>query len=144
MIKSVFVITLQLFVGIVYGQSSDIVEIDFTSSTRGYQMQVWITPDSLIQSVAGRQDTSVARKLDRSSWDELIRSISDLDLEKIPSLERPSTRSAFDGARESTLKIIDSKGHIWRHSFDDQNPNSELKLLMDGIGRLLNELTTAK
>jgi hypothetical protein len=122
--------------------SAQIVRIEFNSLTRGFQKNVIVTPDSVVESVDGRQQSQNKlrkRKNDTAGWQALLKSLTEVDLQKISKLEPPSRRSAFDGARQSTLKIVDSHGNSYSHTFDDENPNDALKPLMDEILRLLGE-----
>ena len=118
--------------------AQSVQKIEFTTMTRGYQKQVFISPDSVIEIVDGRSDDHKVekRKLDGESWDQLVGKLNDLKLSDIEALQAPSSRRAVDAAKHSTLKLIDQAGKSWEHTFDDQSPNEKLKPFMDYILQL--------
>jgi hypothetical protein len=116
-------------------QSVDIRNVEFTTLTRGYQKQIFISQDSVIEIIDGRQeDNKVTKKsLSGSEWNALMKAIQPLDLNEVSALESPTSRRAFDGARHSSIKISDSNGKVYEHSFDDESPHPKLRPLMDAI-----------
>lgn len=118
--------------------TGEVKKFEFTTLTRGYQKQVFITADSLIEIVDGRQEDNkiVKRKLEPAEWNELISGLESLKLESIPSLQSPTSRRAFDGARHSTITITTQDGKEWQHGFDDENPHPDLKAIMEVILRI--------
>jgi hypothetical protein len=109
--------------------------IEFSTLTRGFQKQLFLKPDSLIEIVDGRQEANkvVKRSLNQADWERLVKSLDGIRLEEIPSLQSPTTRRAFDGARHSTIKITIQDGKEFEHTFDDENPHPKLKDLMEAI-----------
>jgi hypothetical protein len=119
---------------------NDVVRIEFTSLTRGYQKQVFMDHDSVKIIVDGRQEENkvVKRAMPEGSWNELMREIKNIDLAKVPGYKSPTNRRAFDGARHSSLKISDADGSEYAHSFDDTNPHADLKSLLNRILEIEN------
>jgi hypothetical protein len=115
--------------------AASVTKIEFTTLTRGYQKQIFISGDSVIAITDGRQEanTIVKRKLDPAAWDQLIKALEGVDLKELPSLPSPTSRRAFDGARHSSLKIITANGEEYQHGFDDEFPHEKLRELMDAI-----------
>jgi len=131
-----------LLMGLSAVTEAQISRIEFNSVTRGFQKNVIITADSVVESVDGRQQSQnklVKRKNDPTDWSNLLKTLSDVDIAQLSKLEPPSRRSAFDGARQSTIKITDTNGNNYSHTFDDENPNDRLKPLMDEILHVLGE-----
>jgi hypothetical protein len=118
-----------------------ITKIEFTSLTRGYQKHIFITADSLKETVAGRQDNNkiVKRTLPAGEWDTLTKSISDVMLPGIAELPSPTSRRAFDGALHSTITISTNDGKSFSHTFDDENPHEKLQPLMEAIKKVAEE-----
>jgi hypothetical protein len=121
--------------------NSMITKIEFTSLTRGYQKHIFIAPDSLKETVEGRQENNkvVKRKLPAGDWDALTKSISNLTLSGIPELPSPTSRRAFDGALHSTITISTKDGKTYSHTFDDENPHEKLQPLMKAIKKVGEE-----
>jgi hypothetical protein len=116
-------------------QSVNIRKVEFTTLTRGYQKQVFISQDSVVEIVDGRQEDNkiTKRSLSKSEWDSLVKAIQSVDLKEVPALQSPTSRRAFDGARHSSIRISDADGKQYEHSFDDESPHPNLKPLMDAI-----------
>jgi len=114
-----------------------ITKIEFTSLTRGYQKEVFISPDSLTRIVNNRGENSIfKRKLADGEWDNLVKSVGEIKMDEIPQLPSPTTRRAFDGARHSTLTIRTKGSEQWQHSFDDELPHEKLHPLMEVIKKM--------
>lgn len=116
-------------------QNNSITKIEFTTLTRGYQKQVFISADSLVKIVEGRQDENKVqkRKLADGEWKELVNEAAKTPVTEIAQLKSPTSRRAFDGARHSTIVIHTKDGRSYTHSFDDENPHEKLKVLLDLI-----------
>jgi hypothetical protein len=116
-----------------------ITKVEFTSLTRGYQKQVFLTADSLVEVIDGRQDDTkvTKRKLPAGEWDVLIKSIGTVPLTEVQELPSPTSRRAFDGARHSTLTLTTKEGKSYSHTFDDENPHKKLQPLMDAIKKVV-------
>jgi hypothetical protein len=116
-----------------------VAKIEFTSYTRGYQKEIFISPDSLIEIVEGRpqaENRIIKRKLAVDEWAALMKTLENVKLPEITDLQSPSTRRAFDGAKHSTIKIITSNGKAFEHTFDDENPHEKLLGLMQMIKKV--------
>ena len=116
-------------------QPEAFTRVEFTTGTRGYQKQVFITSDSVIQIVNGRQDENkiIKHATAPTDWKLLVESLKDIKLETIPALPSPTSRRTFDGARYSRIKVTTKDGKEYEHSFDDEVPHADLKPLMDAI-----------
>jgi hypothetical protein len=140
-VKSLLAILLMMCTAcMVRGQknNSAVVKIEFTTLTRGYQKQVFISADSLIKIVEGRsnENSVVKRKLEDGEWAEIEKQVSGINLAEIAALKSPSSRRAFDGARHSTIVISTNDGKSYTHSFDDESPNEKFHGLMELIKKM--------
>lgn len=117
--------------------ASIIKSIEFVSNTRGYQKQVFISPDSVIEFTEKlNKGQRISKPNTEQQWIELISTIDAVPLQGIDKLPSPTSRRAFDGAKHSSLIITtnDSKSHT--HTFDDENPHEQLLPLMKAIRKL--------
>ena len=137
----IFLLSMFLFYGKSLGfqQEHDINRIEFATSTRGYHKIVAITMRAIKiseQAKGEENEITTEKKLNPHQWQQLMNALRDVSLTEISSLKSPTMKRAFDGARASTITITNSKGEIFSHSFDNENPNEKLEPLM----RLLLDL----
>ena len=127
----------------VYSQkNSDVIKIEFTSLSRGYSREIAITKDSLVESAnvnRGAAKQTVKRKITAKEWEKLTQAFGTISIAEIGSLESPTMKRTFDGARHSTITITTSKGETATHSFDDEQPHPKLQKLMDEISKLASK-----
>jgi hypothetical protein len=118
-------------------QQDIITRITFISATRGYQKEIFFSPDSLVKTINDRGKIQVAkRKLEPGVWEDLVASLGDLKLEEIPQLPSPTSGRSFDAAHHANLIIESKQGGSWSHTFDDENPNDKLLSLMEMIKKI--------
>jgi hypothetical protein len=137
-LKSLTILLLVITFQAVVAQKAEVIsKVAFTSATRGYQKQVFITKDSVKIILDGRAGNGItSRKLSGGEWNDLLKSLDDMKLARITELESPTSRRAFDGARQSTITIF-SENKSFSHSFDDENPHPELQPLMTCITKII-------
>ncbi|HYC86952.1 MAG TPA: hypothetical protein VEB86_17085 [Chryseosolibacter sp.] len=128
-------ILLLMFVCLAARCQPPVTKVEFTTLTRGYQKQIFITADSVIAITDGRQDDNQVskRRTDPAEWQLLMDALRGVDPQEISGLQSPTSRRAFDGARHSTIKLIVHDGKEYQHGFDDEFPHDKLKPLMDAI-----------
>lgn len=121
--------------------TSSVQKIEFSSASRGYQKQIFISSDSVVTIINGREESNkvTKRRLTSDEWQSLIKTLEDVSLNEIPQLPSPTSRRAFDGARHSTISIQTSDGNAWQHSFDDETPHLKLQSLMKAIKKIEGE-----
>jgi hypothetical protein len=123
-------------------QHEPVVKIEFTSFTRGFQKQTFISPDSLIQLTNKRGVISVAKRhLDSLEWQSVIESLQEVQIDQIKDLPAPSSRRTFDGAMHSTITIITGDKKKYEHTFDDEFPHEKLFPLMQVVKKVAGEDT---
>src|SRR4051812_47434434 len=70
-----------------------ITKIEFTSGTRGYQKEMYFTPDSLISMINNRGENKITkRRLAEEEWQSLIQALSNVDVKTIGELPSPSSK----------------------------------------------------
>lgn len=122
-------------------QDDPVIKVEFTSLTRGYQKQIFISRDSVVETINGLEagNKSITRKLAGGEWKSLAEAIGDISLEEIPDLPSPTSRRAFDGARHSTIVISTRAGKSYTHAFDDEDPHEKLQPLMTTISKIVEK-----
>jgi hypothetical protein len=135
--KTVAAISFYLMFHCAFDQQSAIDKIEFITGTRGYKRQVFISNDSVIAVLDGRAGSKVQkRKIAQEEWTDLMDALEDVSVSDLPNLQSPTSRRAFDGAKQSTITLYSSQGQSWSHTFDDENPNPELIPLMKCISKI--------
>jgi hypothetical protein len=119
-------------------KANDIVKIEFTSLTRGYNKQIIVTKDSVITVATGRGSEEQNKKVKLSSkeWERVVAAVQGITLSEVPDLKSPTEKRMYDGARHSTITISTSTGMAVSHSFDDEMPHEKLQKLMKEITKL--------
>jgi hypothetical protein len=137
----IFLLSMFLFYAnnLIAQQEYDISRIEFATSTRGYHKNVVVTLHAIkINEQAKGEDDEIIidKKISSDQWEQLTNALHGVSLTEIPSLKSPTMKRAFDGARASTITITNSKGEIFSHSFDNEDPNEKLELLMRALSSL--------
>jgi len=95
---------------------------------------VSITKDSVITSFNGRGEAKLdVRKTTESEWVDLMKSLAEVDLNKIASLESPTNKRATDAAPYGTIEITTKDSVYTSASFDGKNPHEMLMPVMNEI-----------
>jgi hypothetical protein len=116
---------------------SIITKIEFSTGTRGYQKNVFISADSIIEITEDRENKRpVKKKIEQNEWRGLIDIASELSLNELEQLPSPTSKRAFDGAKHSSIIITTKDGKSYAHAFDDEQPHKKLQPLMNAIRKL--------
>jgi hypothetical protein len=142
--RSVVIVFLLAFANVSHCQQhAGIRTIEFSKTSRGYEAHTRIGSDSLhvwIENrIAGKPPVQHSRKLEPGEWTALVNTLEDVDIKEIPSLPSPSMKRIQDAALHSTLTITLDDGHQFAHSFDNENPHSMLKPLLESIQKIANQ-----
>lgn len=118
-------------------QDDPVVKVDFTSLTRGYQREVSISKDSVLETISGPAEYRVIKnRLTADEWKEFVGALRGISLEEIPTLASPTSKRSYDGARHSTIVISTRDGKSYTHGFDDEDPHQKLQSLMKAITKV--------
>ncbi|OAB78883.1 hypothetical protein [Cochleicola gelatinilyticus] len=117
---------------------TDVQTIEYTEITRGSYYTITATESSI--TVVKNRDASDPLKvpMKASDWEELTDLLSDIELASIPSLDVPSKAHQFDGAALTNIKVLTLDEEIVSPTFDDNNPPSRLKPIIDKLTELAN------
>jgi hypothetical protein len=116
-------------------RNADILRIEFSSVTRGYQESMVMTKDSItfVYTSPDRKQISAGKLTGKKEWIRLQETVADADWNTFDNLQSPTNKRAFDGAKHSSIIITTSVNGTHNHSFDDENPNPALTALMKCI-----------
>jgi hypothetical protein len=113
-------------------------KIQFKSLTRGAFEEILITKDSILltkKELSDKEEIRISRKLDNGEWDNLMKSLRDVPLAEINTYTSPTNKRNFDGARHSSIIIIQNDV-LYQHTFDNRHPYIKLKPLMEVIDKI--------
>lgn len=118
-------------------EETDVVQYEYISSTMMGRTVVTITQDSVVTTFNGRgEPTRTARKTETSEWSALFKSLVDVDLNKIATLESPTNGRATDRSPYGTLIITTKDSAYTSASFDGKNPHEMLMPLMNEVVKI--------
>lgn len=118
----------------------DIKKVEYHTSTMMGKTILSVTQDSVIVTFNGRgEPTYFARTTKDSEWTGVLKSVIDLDLDKIADLEAPSNRRATDVVAHAKFIVVGKDKSYTSGTFDAKNPNAVLMPLMDEITQIEEE-----
>ncbi|HET9485896.1 MAG TPA: hypothetical protein VFO54_00595, partial [Chryseosolibacter sp.] len=133
----IFVFIMALVSPAIGQKLEDITSIAFTKQSRGFLDEVVISRDSVHGAVENHRTPENARHysagVENDEWSKLMLALKDVSLDDIDGLQSPTMNRAHDGAIHSTIVITFEDGRSVSHSFDDENPHPDLRLLLDAI-----------
>ena len=111
-----------------------ITSVEFTRKSRGFLEQITVSKDSIRNVIenhrAGQRSGRYGRRTGKDDWQNVLKSLHGVSLEQVESLRSPTRERAHDGAFYSSLMITFEDGKSISHTFDDENPHTELKPLL--------------
>ena len=103
-------------------------EVTYEASTRGKNIQLKISADTLIY----KENQKIRKsKIDPLNWKEIKQLVSKIDLQEVENFVPPSGNRSSDRAMHALLKITTNKKEHISQIFDHGNPPKELKPLID-------------
>jgi hypothetical protein len=115
-----------------FAQKESLLEVQFSSITRGESEYLTLTADSVKYFVQNRIKNSQlerSRLINSKEWKSLESIVKSIDLTKMRSIVSPSQKRQYDGARHSSIVVISNLGS-YNHLFDDEEPHESLIDLM--------------
>ena len=97
--------------------------VELSYQTRGTQKQLYIAADSILVTINGKIN---GYKTTSAQWKSIIKCLEKVKLSDISKLKRPSTKSYYDGALITQLKVITDKKEYESVSFDHDAPPTVL------------------
>ncbi|HET6227413.1 MAG TPA: hypothetical protein VFF27_14110 [Bacteroidia bacterium] len=118
--------------------NSDINKIEFRTGSRAYHKRILLTKDSVLLTVNSSLDdiqpNDSKTVLTAEEWNKVINSLQGVDVHQLEKLKSPTMKRAVDAADGSTITITTDKESS--HSFDNLDPNAELKKLLDVLSEI--------
>lgn len=110
-------------------ESSDVdLKIHYNAFTRGSNLEVTITPNTIVYKDVNGEKAIVKKEL---FWQKLNNYIENIELKNIASFIPSSNDRASDKALHATLIIYKDGVAYSSKTFDHGNPPKELKALLD-------------
>ncbi len=104
-------------------------KIDYSAITRGSSKQITLENGEFTRLQNNKE--TIRKKLDKKMYNSLFKILKEIDLSSLETLTVPSKKHQYDGALASTI-TIESEGKTYTSpTFDDDNPPTELKKLID-------------
>ena len=110
--------------------------IEYDAQTRGSQSKVIIKNDSLIIAEQGRKEGVFYYKLSDEDWNSLIKEVQKIDRDKIKTFKAPTNKRAVDAARTAQIRVLHKEDLYESNLFDEGNPPTELKALVNKVAGL--------
>jgi hypothetical protein len=118
-------------------KSGTLLEIEFTTGTRGSQKTIRLTSDSIyIQKRGISGDEDFKHALQKEEWQQLTKSLEGVSLSQLEQLEGPGDSRASDRAWYSYFSIRTPQKTYKSAHFDNQAPHKKLAPLMRQIQQL--------
>lgn len=115
---------------------SEVSQIEYEMFTRGSSTKYTAMPGELEIKGTGLQKTQKTVKLTSEDWKDLLKSLQEVDMEKLNQLESPSEERARDAAPHAIVSIRKNDTLYKTNSFDHGNAPLPLKPLTEAILRL--------
>lgn len=96
--------------------------ITYEANTRGFYEKVWISQEAINSTTSRDQKAEINKACPEADWNELMRLVSEVDIDGLASLEAPSKAFQYDGAAMATLKITQGDLVYTTPLFDHGNP----------------------
>jgi hypothetical protein len=111
-----------------------ITKMEYKAYTRGSNKEVVITRDKVeVKELRLGKNIEATYPLSKDNWNKLVTMAQKVKLDKMEALEAPTKKHQFDGAMAATLKVITDDTSYQSVTFDDGNPPTALKALVDEI-----------
>ncbi|MFI8377660.1 hypothetical protein [Leeuwenhoekiella sp. NPDC079379] len=107
-------------------QETQVDEVIYTASSRGFFEQVRVTNDSCIFKKAKDTIPSKAIALNDKQKSDLKEALDKISVEKLNRIAAPSEAHTYDGAAMATLKVKKGDSLLETRTFDHGNPPKQL------------------
>ena len=121
-------------------QNTDVTEISYIASTRGYYYKAVISPKKVLIYNNNNETDVKEREITPNDWKNLIKYLENIEVASISELQRPSKDSYFDGAASAHITVGTSKKVYTSSPFDQGNPPKEINSFVKAIHKLCDAL----
>ncbi|MGV3461716.1 MAG: hypothetical protein ACO1N9_14805 [Flavobacterium sp.] len=113
---------------------TSITKMEYKAYTRGSNKEVTVTRDKVeVKEIRLGKNIEATYPLSKDNWNKLLALAQKIKLDKMEALEAPSKKHQFDGAMAANLTVTANGITYQSVTFDDGNPPSEIKALVDEI-----------
>lgn len=120
--------------------NTTVKKVVFHTGSRGYQKEIALTKDSALiiinSSFAERPSKNIKSKISAAEWDNVTASLHGVNIKGLNELPSPTMKRAVDAADHSSIAVTTDTEYM--HSFDNTDPNEQLKKLMSLILEIEN------
>jgi L-2-hydroxyglutarate oxidase LhgO len=117
----------------------ELPKLIYDSHTRGFYKLITIE-NGKISVLTTREGQSISKALSASELDALKRLVSNLDLNKIPTLEAPTEKRFYDGAPITNLEVIKANQSYKTTDFDGGFPPAYIEELVNKILEIADKI----
>lgn len=115
-------------------------KVVFHTGSRGYQKEIALTKDSALirinSSFQERPSKNIRSKISAAEWNKVTASLNGVNIKGLNELPSPTMKRAVDAADHSSIAV--TTDNEYSHSFDNTDPNEQLKKLMEIILEIEN------
>jgi heat shock protein HslJ len=104
-------------------KTNSITAVKLILQTRGIQKEVTVTQKLTLIDVNGKISKHTTKA---QTWKQLIKSLSNVDMQKLDSYKSAGTQSQVDAAYITQLQVSKDSKLYTSNSFDHSNPPKEL------------------
>jgi hypothetical protein len=116
---------------------SEVVKVEYRSTTMMGRTMVTITKDSVTTSFNGRGEPwSNSRSTTPGEWTDLLKLLSEIKLKDIPTYEAPTNKRDTDAAPFATLFVHTKDSTFESKTFDGYDAHDMLQPTMDQIEKM--------
>ncbi|WP_290698627.1 hypothetical protein [Lacinutrix sp.] len=105
-------------------------KIEYTTQSRGSFNKI-ILENKTVSFQNGHSSKPVVTSCSEKDWDDLMATVSELNLKGMNILESPSKAHQYDGAAAVNLNVIKNNESYRVPTFDEGKPNKEIETLIN-------------
>ena len=109
------------------------MKINYRAATRGFYLQIWIEGDSIKYTGDYNLKNFTTHQLPKKEKEELLKLLSETDVESLPSIEILSTSFQYDAKPMAYLELTKGDSIYKTQPFDHGNTPEEIKALVEKI-----------
>jgi hypothetical protein len=121
-------------------KEAEVTQFEYSTVTMMGKTLMIVSQDKVTVDFSGRNEpTHYERETKYGEWVALMKSLKEVDLEKVNGLEAPSNKRATDAAPFATFSFVTADSTYKSASFDHKNPNDMLMPLMQEFIKVQEE-----
>lgn len=116
-------------------QTQNELVLEYTEETRGAYRQIKATKNN-ISTLTERDGTPTVKPITESQWQNITKLLEQLNVDGFSELKAPSNKRFADAALMARLKVSKGENTYTTPDFDNNNPMSEIKELVEQLKEL--------